>query len=157
MRRVWEMRGMRQVRWLRHVRRMRQMRRARNVRKVRAVQPGAGVDRAHPRSGRGDVRDLRGLPAQPMPRQMRELDHAHALERSRHQHPEQARLRLAHLERLQRPAAHRDLVREVGEPGLAARLLGRRAEPRAELGVRDQALEQLGRALDVLALRCGHA
>ncbi|WP_187368754.1 hypothetical protein [Baekduia soli] len=81
---------------------------------------------------------------------MGELEHAHALQRGGHEHAEQAGARLAQLERLQRPAAHADLVGQVGQARLAAGGLGLGAEPRAERGVDEQALEQLGGDVDAV-------
>ena len=116
-----------------------------------AADGGGGADRLPPRlpiagqvDAAQDVADRLRDVVEVRGDVLGELHDADALHRRRHHHAGEARLGLPHVQghhRLARAELH--LLRELLEPGLAARLGRVAAEARAERGVDEQALDQL--------------
>jgi hypothetical protein len=87
---------------------------------------------------------------EPMLDQVRGLGDPHPLDRSRHHDPGKARLRLADRHRVARFAGAAQLVGELWQSRLEAGGARVRSEPRAEVRIDQQPLDQLGGALRLL-------
>jgi hypothetical protein len=123
------------------VRRVLQLRR--RIRKPAAVQ--------HPVE-----RSVLGVPVEAVPEKPLHLGDGHALDRDRHHDAGEARLGLAHLERVHRLARRSELRGEVGQSGVQACLRRIATEAGAQLRVDQKPFDQLRDQLVLLFLGACH-